>query len=788
MKKFTLTLTCLAASLMASANPIDLDKAQEIASQFLTSVKSKQATNKHYAPAKQQLVSQEIGFNNLYTFTGENGGFVIMAADDRVKDPVLAYSTTGTLDLGTMPLAMQAMLQSYEEQIASMSAGSAQQQPILKQPAIAPLIQTTWTQNLPLAYYAPIDKETNETSAVGCVAVTLGQLMYYYQYPTSTTVTIPAYQTVSGFDMQALPPTTFNYSKIKRNYWSIADRNDVDGNDESVKEVAKLLLYAGCALQMQYSPYGSSSNFEPDLIAKYFGYDKKCRKLMAANYPHTTWEEMVYNELKAGRPVPYSASAHMFIIDGYDGNGFFHANIGQSGNETYYRLGVLNDTEGAVTLVKFSGYNIFQAGYFGFQPDKGGDALAKASVNYGDYALPQTDFTRSGNNADFEGVTLKAKMERLDKNGKKLEYGWGLYQYGLLKKELSSATTDKTEFSIDATVKFGKGLADGTYQIFPIYRNSGATEWEYYSEWGYTDEHGTPQRHFTATISNNKLQIAISSREANLTIDKIHYFAAYVGEKLDVRANITNNGTNYENRLFLWIDGKQEAFLAAYVDPGMSDYVDFCTAAPEKGTHELKISTDEDGKNVIFTDQLTITDPPVCKLKAETTVKGIGDDGNIHDDLVFEHKITNKGTTTFDNMVIATMTSRICDSEGKTIRDEDNHSPGVQWRRAYYLHLEPGESKVISHTIRKHDLKGGNIQYHYYVVYYNKGDDIFDDGFPFLYSLPNESFVAAEETGISAPAISEDKEACYDLQGRRINADNLTPGIYIRNGKKVVNK
>ena len=99
MKKFTLTLTCLAASLMASANPIDLDKAQEIASQFLTSVKSKQATNKHSAPVKQQLVSQEIGFNNLYTFTGENGGFVIMAADDRVKDPILAYSTTGTLDM-----------------------------------------------------------------------------------------------------------------------------------------------------------------------------------------------------------------------------------------------------------------------------------------------------------------------------------------------------------------------------------------------------------------------------------------------------------------------------------------------------------------------------------------------------------------------------------------------------------------------------------------------------------------------------------------------------------------
>lgn len=783
MKKFTLTLTCLAASLMASANPIDLDKAQEIASQFLTSVKSKQATNKHYAPAKQQLVSQEIGFNNLYTFTGENGGFVIMAADDRVKDPILAYSTTAKLEMGTMPIAMQVMLQGYEEQIASMSAGSAQQQPILQQPAIAPLIQTIWAQTLPQAYYTPIDKKENVNSAAGCVAVVLSQLMYYYQFPTSTTVTIPAYQTVTGFDMQALPPTTFNYSKMKHKYWYVEDRKDVDGNDESVQEVAKLMLYAGCALQMQYSPYGSSSTFDPDTIAKYFGYTKKCRKLMAANYPHSAWEEMVYNELKAGRPVPYSASAHMFIVDGYDGNGFFHVNFGQYWAESYFRLGVLNNCDNQTGQVKFSGFNLFQTGYFGFQPDKGDDALPRASVNYGDYALPKTDFTRSGSNADFEGVTLKANMKRTDGNGKKLDYGWGLFQYGLLKKELCSTTTDKTEFSIDATVKFGNRLADGTYQILPIYRNNGATEWEYYSEWGETDELGNPLRHFTATISKNNLRIGLSSREANMTIDKIHYFAAYEGEKLVVRANVTNNGTNYENRLFLWIDGTQEAFLGAYIDPGMSDYVDFCTAAPKKGTHELKISTDEEGKNVIFTDQLTITEAPKCELVAETTVKGIGDDGNIHEDLYVEHKITNAGTTTYDNMVEALLQSYVYDTEGNIVRDEDKNSPGDQWWRVYYLHLEPGESKVISHTIRKQDLKVGIIQYHYYLAYYNNNGD-----FPILYAFEKQPFVSDEETGISAPVFSEDKGACYDLQGRRINTDNLTPGIYIRNGKKVVNK
>ena len=783
MKKFTLTLTCLAASLMASANPIDLDKAQEIASQFLTSVKSKQATNKHYAPAKQQLVSQEIGFNNLYTFTGENGGFVIMAADDRVKDPILAYSTTAKLDMSTMPIAMQAMLQSYEEQIASMSAGSAQQQPVLKQPIIAPLIQTAWAQQLPWSYYTPIDEGSDINTFAGCVANTLAQLMFYYKYPEGTTITIPAYHTDTDYDLPALPPTTFDYSKMRLEYSNKIYRSEVDGTDESILEVAKLEQYAGCALKMQYSMMGSSATFDVDTIAKYFGYDKKCRRLMAANYPHSVWEEMVYNELKAGRPVPYTAGAvkgqnHMFIIDGYDGYGCFHANFGNPFYEVYYRLGVLNDCENQTNKVEFSGYNVIQTAYFGFQPDKGNDALPKATVDYGDYALPQTDFTRSGNNADFEGVTLKANMERLDKNGKKLEYGWGLFQYGLLKKDISSATTDKTEFNIDATVKFGNGLADGTYEIFPIYRNQGATEWEYYSDWGYTDNDGSPLRHFTATISNNKLHIGLSSTESNITIDKIHYFAAYEGEKLNVRANITNNGTNYQNFLFLWIDGKLAAGLGTYVDPGMSDYVDFCTASPAKGTYDLKITSDEAGKKVIFSDKLIVTEAPKCKLTAKTTVQGFGDDGLIHNSLGVDCQITNKGTTTFDNMIQVYISAIGRDENGKPF---DYPYP---WYRMYYLHLEPGESSVISFTLGNGVLKVGNYQYCYTIDYYNNNHQT-----ERIASMNGYySFVVDNQTGISTPTLSEDKEAYYDLQGRRINADNLTPGIYIRNGKKVVNK
>ena len=216
--------------------------------------------------------------------------------------------------------------------------------------------------------------------------------MYYYNYPSGTSIEIPPYTTYSGYDMPALPPTTFDYSKMHKNYEYVYSREEVDPTDPSISEVVKLMMYTGCALKMNYATGGSAAVFDTDTIAKYFGYDKGSHRLYAGNYPHGIWEDMVYNELKSGRPVPYSAGAvggqnHQFIIDGYDGNGLFHANIGEIGrgsDNQYYQLGVLDVLRDQISQVMFSGYNVYQAGIFGFQPDKGNDAVPVVSVNYGD--------------------------------------------------------------------------------------------------------------------------------------------------------------------------------------------------------------------------------------------------------------------------------------------------------------------------------------------------------------------------------------------------------------------
>ena len=637
MRKIILLLLAVALPLAMLADNIEQEQAHQIACKFLAT-KSYQTSNKRLARAEMpSLTCIDEGFNHLYTFVDEtNGGFVIVADNDRIE-PVLAYSETDIFDPQMMPVPMQMMLQSYDQQIENFindPVRTRQSESPVEREIIPPLIQTMWHQYLPLNYKCPFDDNANRNTLVGCAAIVLGQLMYYYKYPQSTTLSIPGYTTGTGYNMPELLPTTFDYEKMYLNYDYVDTREEVDPNDASIAEVTKLLMYAGCAVQMNYSVNGSASVFDTEIIAKYFGFDKGAHRLMARNYSHDTWEEMVYQELKAGRPVPYSAAAignqtHQFIIDGYDGNGYFHANIGEIGRgsyNVYYKLGVLNYCMDQTGQVEFSGYNVSQAAIFDFQPDMG-------------------------------------------------------------------------------------------------------------NEPGVIDE-------------------PLPTSVPNLEVSKVEYYAAYEGEKLNARAYFTNNGTNYENELYFWIDGMMRTGVGAYVDPGMSDYVDFCTGAPAIGLHEVAITTDEEGGNVIFKGQMSVTEAPTCQLEAKTETKGFGDDRNVHGQLDISCEITNTGETAFDNMIMSYLEVYKDDGKGGITSDVPNGIPSTIWKRVWYLHLDPGESTTLSFALGKDVFKPKDYKYAIILMYYNnkwRQETLYNNGY-FNYFDNDETTIKTiertEDTGV----------------------------------------
>ena len=375
-------------TIMLMANPVGREVARAKAAQFLSA--SKTARVKNAQMMEKRLQPVEGGFSHLHIFNnGEDGGFVVVSADDRTNE-VLAYSEGGTFADVPVNGGLYEMLVGLNNQVADVasdhtftSRNDTEPREIDRDP-IYPLISTSWNQYQPYYEFTPIDPNSGNHTLVGCVAITLAQIMKYYEYPKETTTTIPAYTTYSGIDMPALPPTTFEYDKMVDYYSSLGDYY----NEEQLEAVHKILKYAGCALEMQYSSGGSSSTFDVERISKYFGYRDDAKLLHAALFPRHTWEDMIYNELAAGRPVPYSAGAvmaqnHSFIIDGYDGRGYFHANTGEFGYfgaQFYCKLHVINDCETQTGPVEFSGYNCYQSAIFNFQPQNSSQPLQTLSA------------------------------------------------------------------------------------------------------------------------------------------------------------------------------------------------------------------------------------------------------------------------------------------------------------------------------------------------------------------------------------------------------------------------
>ena len=166
---------------------------------------------------------------------------------------------------------------------------------------IAPLLQTQWGQGAPYNLQCPVKNGVH--CQTGCVATAMAQLMYFHQCPAD------------GFD----------WSNMQLTYTG-------SETDKQKQAVARLMAACGTAVDMDYGT-GSSSAFAMDAaeaFSRNFGYKPTSGELFRMEYSDAEWEELIYSELAAGRPVFYSGSPrgffHQFLCDGYK-DGKFHFNM-----------------------------------------------------------------------------------------------------------------------------------------------------------------------------------------------------------------------------------------------------------------------------------------------------------------------------------------------------------------------------------------------------------------------------------------------------------------------------
>lgn len=103
----------------AVASPVSPERAAKVARNFFMTLGG---TKSQTALVSQQGADWQ--FDGIYLFAGEDGGFVLVSADDATR-PILGYSPSGKVDAANMPPQLRVWLQGYQREIDALSESKA---------------------------------------------------------------------------------------------------------------------------------------------------------------------------------------------------------------------------------------------------------------------------------------------------------------------------------------------------------------------------------------------------------------------------------------------------------------------------------------------------------------------------------------------------------------------------------------------------------------------------------------------------------------------------------------
>ncbi len=323
MKKLLLLLACAFLGLVAQAEKVTEREALQKAQQFMQGKVFKHSGMRKRAPQKDR------GSAGYYVFNAENnGGFVIVAGDNRLKD-ILGYSESGSFSMDQLPDNVKWLLDYYDE-IANAPSDGAQHLSApasASRPEVQPLVTTKWDQWAPYNNHCPV--VNGQKSPTGCVATAMAQVINYFQWPINEVRSVADY--TSNTEQVYMPELPAR----KIGWYSMTD-----------DEIAWLMRYCGQAVTMDYMPIESGARAIDiaGALISVFNYSKTTTLVGRSSYSDAEWEELIYNELTVGRPVIYSGDAgnglsgHSFVLHGYK-DGLFCVNWGWSGQcDGYFAL------------------------------------------------------------------------------------------------------------------------------------------------------------------------------------------------------------------------------------------------------------------------------------------------------------------------------------------------------------------------------------------------------------------------------------------------------------------
>lgn len=349
--------------MQVTASNVDLATAQGAAQRFLMN-KAAKGRFMTSAPAVKWTHQAKNSTNaalTAYYVVNTEAGYAIVAGDSRARE-ILAYGEGQIQSMNDLPDAVQYFLDIYQKQMEYLQAHPGlmvQKTANRGGVSVAPMLKTAWGQGAPYNRRCP--KVSRDYCKVGCSAVSLAQVMKYWQYPDKSPA-LPGYTGEEfGVTVDALPEYTFDWDNMEDSYEGLSISYIDNVMPDYLKDaIAYFMRYVGQAETMDYGAEKSGAGHEGILQAiQTFGFDPGAHIEMkwdyddgTVNYTEEAWAELIQSELRAGRPLVYCAfdtsgqgesfgiAGHSFNVDGYDAEtDMYHVNFGMTPTaNTYYAL------------------------------------------------------------------------------------------------------------------------------------------------------------------------------------------------------------------------------------------------------------------------------------------------------------------------------------------------------------------------------------------------------------------------------------------------------------------
>ena len=214
----------------------------------------------------------------------------------------------------------------------------------------------------------PLNNFTPSHCSPGCVAISLSQMLHFYEWPkvgVDNNVYSEYYDGTQYRHLAQYDGIEYDWDNMQDEYYKVSS------TDISRKAVGDLVYHVDVALEMDFEPSGSTSNVNrvPG-IQQHFRFSGHYKE--PGSYSDF-WTRMQDN-LKKGRPVQVAVGSstgsigHAFVIDGYrEDDGFYHVNWGwwDKNNYTGAKINLWYDVEnGQLGL----GYDEITGAVFDFYP------------------------------------------------------------------------------------------------------------------------------------------------------------------------------------------------------------------------------------------------------------------------------------------------------------------------------------------------------------------------------------------------------------------------------------